>query len=250
MGDFALSLTNWTILVVGFIYIPDSDHLLHFRVTSLTALAYGRRVSSTFVIFCLRNFHLSLVMKILGRNTKSMKTKGFVILWCRIEPRYQEMKSGEISEASKDGVEVRVVAGEALGIKSPIYTRTPTMFLDFTLNPGAKIRQPIPESWNAFVYVLEGEGVFGNSRSSPVSPHHLLLLGPGDGLKAWNKSSKPLRFVLVGGEPLGEPVVQYGPFVMNNQEEIDQTIEDFENCTNGFEKARHWKSQSTIVYDY
>lgn len=160
------------------------------------------------------------------------------------------MKSREISEASKDGVEVRVIAGEALGIKSPIYTRTPTMFLDFTLEPGAKIRQPIPVSWNAFVYVLDGEGVFGNSRSSPVSPHHLLLLGSGDGVEAWNKSSKSLRFVLVGGEPLGEPVVQYGPFVMNKQEEIDQTIEDFENCTNGFEKARHWKSQSTIVYDY
>lgn len=167
-----------------------------------------------------------------------------------IEPRYQEMNSREIAEASKDGVEVRVIAGESLGIKSPIYTRTPTMFLDFTLKPGAKIRQPIPSSWNAFVYVLEGEGTFCNSRSSGVSAHHLLLLGSGDGLEAWNKSSKSLRFILVGGEPLGEPVVQYGPFVMNSQEQIDQTIEDFENCTNGFEKARHWKSESIIDFGY
>lgn len=160
------------------------------------------------------------------------------------------MNSREIAEASKDGVEVRVIAGESLGIKSPIYTRTPTMFLDFTLKPGAKIRQPIPSSWNAFVYVLEGEGTFCNSRSSGVSAHHLLLLGSGDGLEAWNKSSKSLRFILVGGEPLGEPVVQYGPFVMNSQEQIDQTIEDFENCTNGFEKARQWKSESIIDFGY
>lgn len=152
------------------------------------------------------------------------------------------MASKDIAEASEDGVKVRVIAGEALGIKSPVYTRTPTMYLDFTLKPGSHLEQSIPSSWNAFVYVLEGEGIFGNSRSVPATAHHLLLLGCGDGLEVWNKSSKALRFVLVGGEPLGEPVVQVGPFVMNSQEEIDQTIEDYENCINGFEKARDWRS--------
>ncbi|XP_027170773.1 pirin-like protein [Coffea eugenioides] len=167
-----------------------------------------------------------------------------------VEPRYQEMMSKDIAEAAKDGVKVRVIAGEAMGITSPVYTRTPTMFLDFTLKPGAHLQQPVPASWNAFVYVLDGEGTFSHSRSSPVTAHNLLLLGSGDGLEAWNKSSKPLRFVLVGGEPLGEPVVQFGPFVMNTQEEIDQTIEDFENCTNGFESARHWRSASIRGLDY
>ncbi|GFZ05014.1 RmlC-like cupins superfamily protein [Actinidia rufa] len=150
------------------------------------------------------------------------------------DPRYQEMASKDIPEAAKEGIKVKVIAGEALGAKSPIYTKTPTMYLDFTLKPGAHLEQPIPISWNAFVYVLEGKGIFGNSKSLPVTAHNLLLLGLGDGLEAWNKTSKPLRFVLVGGEPLGEPVAQFGPFVMNTQEEIDQTIEDYENCTNGF----------------
>ncbi|CAL5335593.1 unnamed protein product [Camellia sinensis] len=164
-----------------------------------------------------------------------------------IEPGYQEISSKDIPEATKDGVKVRVIAGESLGTKSPVYTRTPTMYLDFTLNPGCHLHQPIPISWNAFVYVLDGEGIFGNSKSSFVTPHHhLLLLGSGDGLEAWNKSSKPLRSVLVGGEPLGEPVVQFGPFVMNSQEEIDRTIEDYENYSNGFEKARHWRSEAMI----
>ncbi|GMY31089.1 pirin-like protein [Fagus crenata] len=167
-----------------------------------------------------------------------------------IEPRYQEMLSKDVAEAIKDGIKVRVIAGEALGTKSPIYTRTPTMYLDFTLKPGAHLQQPIPISWNAFVYVLEGEGIFGNTKSSPISAHHVLLLGTGDGLEVWNKYSKPLRFVLIGGEPLGEPVVQFGPFVMNTQEEIDQTIDDFENYVNGFEKARHWRSETGISLDY
>ncbi|KAH9804043.1 hypothetical protein KPL71_001987 [Citrus sinensis] len=167
-----------------------------------------------------------------------------------IEPRYQEVSSKDIAEAAKDGIKVRVIAGEALGIKSPIYTRTPTMYLDFTLKPGAHLRQPIPRSWNAFVYVLEGEGLFGTAKSSPVSAHHLLLLGSGDGLEAWNKFSKPLRFVLVGGEPIGEPVAQLGPFVMNTQEEIDQTIDDFENYVNGFEKAKHWRSEAALALGF
>ncbi|XP_050215889.1 pirin-like protein At1g50590 [Mercurialis annua] len=161
-----------------------------------------------------------------------------------IEPRYQEISSKDIAEASKQGVKVKIIAGEALGTKSPIYTRTPTMYLDFTLKPGARHQQPIPINWNAFVYVLEGEGVFGNAKSSAVSAHHLLLLGNGDGIEVWNKSSKSLRFILVGGEPIGEPLVQLGPFVMNSQQEIDQTVEDFENYVNGFEKARHWRSQA------
>jgi redox-sensitive bicupin YhaK (pirin superfamily) len=100
------------------------------------------------------------------------------------------------------------------------------------------------------VYILEGEGIFGNQKSHPTTSHHILLLGLGDGVEAWNKSSKVLRFILVGGEPLGEPIVQFGPFVMNTQQEIDQTIDDFENYTNGFEKARHWKSQSAIGLEF
>lgn len=163
------------------------------------------------------------------------------------------MLSKDIVEVVEDGIKVRVIAGEALGKKSPIQTRTPTMYLDFYLKPGAHLQQHIPKYWNAFVYVLEGEGVFGNLKSHPANSHHILLLGTsGDGLEAWNNSnSELLRFVLVGAEPLGEPVVQFGPFVMNTQEEIDQTIDDFDNFANGFEKARHWRAdESAISLDF
>ncbi|KAI4344993.1 hypothetical protein L6164_012163 [Bauhinia variegata] len=157
-----------------------------------------------------------------------------------IEPRYQELPSDNIPTGEQDGVEVRVIAGESMGLHSPVYTRTPTMFLDFTLKPGAVSHQNIPESWNAFAYVIEGEGVFGSTSSSP---YHVLVLGPGDGLSVRNRSSKLLRFLLIAGQPLNEPVAQYGPFVMNTQAEIEKTIEDYHYCRNGFEMAKYWRSQ-------
>ncbi|GAA0173205.1 transcription cofactor [Lithospermum erythrorhizon] len=70
--------------------------------------------------------------------------------------------------AEKDGVEVRVIAGEAMGVRSPVYTRTPTMFIDFTLQPNTQYHQTILESWNAFVDIIEGEGYFGIPNREPL----------------------------------------------------------------------------------
>ncbi|KAL5708100.1 hypothetical protein ACHQM5_018932 [Ranunculus cassubicifolius] len=159
-----------------------------------------------------------------------------------VDPKYQDLKNKDIGEAEHNGVKVRVIAGESMGVKSDIFTRTPTMYLDFTLQPGSHFQQPIPQTWNAFIYVLDGEGVFGDSKPKAASDHTLLLLGPGESVEAWNKSSGLLRFLIIGGEPLNEPVARYGPFVMNTQQEINQAIHDYSNCTNGFEKARNWTS--------
>lgn len=162
-----------------------------------------------------------------------------------IEPRYQELQSKDISRAEKDGVEVRIIAGEAFGVRSPVYTRTPTMYMDFTMQPGSQLHQPIPEGWNAFVYIIEGEGVFGSEKAAPASAHHCLVLGAsGDGLSVWNKSGAPLRFALAAGQPLKEPVVQQGPFVMNTRAEIQQAMEDYYYGKNGFEKASQWSSST------
>ncbi|XP_023540122.1 pirin-like protein [Cucurbita pepo subsp. pepo] len=160
-----------------------------------------------------------------------------------MEPKYQEILSEDIPRAENDGVEVNVIAGESMGVHSPIYTQTPTMYLDFTLKPKAQVHQSIPDTWTSFVYIIDGEGVFGSLNSSRVAAHHVLVLGPGDGLSVWNKSSNPLRFILVAGKPLNEPIVQHGPFVMNSQSEIDQAIEDYHYAKNGFEMAKHWRSQ-------
>ncbi|GJN22681.1 hypothetical protein PR202_gb10273 [Eleusine coracana subsp. coracana] len=161
-----------------------------------------------------------------------------------IEPQYQELQSKDISRAEKDGVEVKIIAGEAFGVRSPVFTRTPTMYMDFTMRPGSQLHQPVPEGWNAFVYIIDGEGVFGREKAPPVSAHHCVVLGPGDGLSVWNKSNAPLRFALIGGQPLNEPVVQHGPFVMNTRAEIQQAMEDYYYGRNGFEKAGQWSSSA------
>ncbi|XP_048572872.1 pirin-like protein isoform X1 [Triticum urartu] len=94
-----------------------------------------------------------------------------------IEPRYQELESKDISQVEKDGVAVRIIAGEAFGVRSPVYTQTPTMYMDFTMQPGSQLHQPIPEGWNAFVYIIEGEGVFGKEGAASGSAHNCLMLG-------------------------------------------------------------------------
>ncbi|XP_044793120.1 pirin isoform X2 [Bubalus bubalis] len=146
-----------------------------------------------------------------------------------VKPRYQELKSDEIPKPSQDGVTVAVISGEALGIKSKIYTYTPTLYLDFKLDQGAKHVQSLPKG--------------PDDAQQKIEPHHTAVLGEGDSVHMENKDPERSHFVLIAGEPLKEPVVQHGPFVMNTDEEISQAILDFRNAKNGFERAKTWKSK-------
>ena len=117
------------------------------------------------------------------------------------------------------------------------------------MKPGAVLHQPVPKGWNVFVYVLEGEAIFGNLASSTIGAHHTIQLGSGNGLSISNMSNIPCRFLLIGGHPLNEPVVQYGPFVMNNKQEIIQAIEDYQHSKNGFKRAVGWSSDLVGISD-
>ncbi|XP_051528855.1 pirin [Myxocyprinus asiaticus] len=161
-----------------------------------------------------------------------------------VEPQYQELKSKEIPKPSKDGVTVIVISGEALGVKSKIYTRTPTMYLDFKLKKGAKHVQPVPKGWTAFIYTIVGSLCTGpDDDPRTIEPHHTVVFEDGECIRVENKTVEESHFVLIAGEPIKEPVVQYGPFVMNTQEEINQAIGDYRSATNGFERAKVWKSK-------
>ncbi|XP_078513830.1 pirin isoform X1 [Lissotriton helveticus] len=161
-----------------------------------------------------------------------------------IPPEYQELKSADIPKPSKNGVTVAVISGEALGVKSKVYTRTPTLYLDFKLDQGAKHVQPVTKGWTAFIYTLAGKVHVGpDGAQTVVDPHHTAVLDDGESVSFENKDPEKCHFVLIAGEPIGEPVVQHGPFVMNTQEEIRQTIADFQNGTNGFERAKAWRSK-------
>ncbi|XP_010884781.4 pirin isoform X1 [Esox lucius] len=161
-----------------------------------------------------------------------------------VEPQYQELKSGQIPKPSKEGVTIGVISGQALEVQSQIFTRTPTMFLDFKLDGGAKHVQPIPSGWTTFIYTLAGSVHFGpDEEQQEVMPHHTVVFGDGDGVKVENKTLDIAHFVLIAGQPINEPVVQQGPFVMNTQEEINQAIRDYRKETNGFERAKGWRSK-------
>jgi redox-sensitive bicupin YhaK (pirin superfamily) len=145
-------------------------------------------------------------------------------------PRYQEIPAARIPEAtSEDGaVTVRVLAGEALGKRAVIDTRTPITYLDVRLRPGAVFTQPLDMKRRAFAYVVEGSGAFGDGRT-PAGPHQLALFrDDGDAVRIEATGGEPLRVLLIAGEPLDEPVARAGPFVMNSRAEVVQAFEDYQ----------------------
>lgn len=145
-----------------------------------------------------------------------------------MKPRYQELPSKKIPTAQNDGVQVKVIAGESMGEKAIIETRTPIMYLHFTLQPNAQVVQTIPQNYNAFAYVINGKGLFGDKQISAHKEQIVLFEQDGNEIiiKASNDISS-LDVLLIAGVPLGEPVARYGPFVMNTEDEIKQAILDY-----------------------
>jgi len=148
-----------------------------------------------------------------------------------IRPHYQEIPAAKIPTAtSADGkVSVRVIAGEAMGVKAVINTRTPIIYLHWTVKPGGRIVQPVPAEYSAFAYVFSGEGLIGRDEKAAVEHQMVIFVGDGDAVSiaAPSTSSAPLEVLLIGGVPLREPVARYGPFVMNTKEEIIRAFEDY-----------------------
>lgn len=148
-----------------------------------------------------------------------------------MRPRYQEVPASGIPHATThDGLaDVRVIAGEALGVRAVIDTRTPIVYQDWNLRPGAVVDQPLAEDNHAFVYVFEGRVDVG-THGRPVRDGELGLLGPGDIVRLALPSnwSDGARLLLLAGRPLREPVARYGPFVMNTPAEIQQALLDYQ----------------------
>ena len=149
-----------------------------------------------------------------------------------IKPRYQEISSSQIPKAtSADGlVEVSVIAGEAMDRTAVIETRTPITYLHYRIKPGGAAIQKVPGNYNGFVYVVEGEGLFGAERERGTDGQMVLFAQDGDAVRIENAPDAPgiLELLLIGGVPLNEPVARYGPFVMNTEREIRQAIEDYQ----------------------
>jgi redox-sensitive bicupin YhaK (pirin superfamily) len=148
-----------------------------------------------------------------------------------MKPRYQEVPNAQIPKAtSADGlVTVSVIAGEALDRKAVIETRTPIIYLHYRIEAGGVVVQPVPSAYNAFAYIVEGEGLFGAERERAVDGQMVLFARDGEEVIIENPvdAKTTLEVLLIAGAPLNEPVARYGPFVMNTEEEIRQAFEDY-----------------------
>ena len=150
-------------------------------------------------------------------------------------PRYQEIPAAKIPVATTSDalVSVRVIAGESLGVSAVIETRTPIVYLHFSVKPGGRIVQPLESNFNSFAYVVSGEGCFGDDEEKATRGQMVMFERDGDQVTIANKGDGTLEVLLIAGVPLNEPVARYGPFVMNSREEIYQAVEDYRNGVMG-----------------
>ena len=139
----------------------------------------------------------------------------------RMKPRYQELKSASIPTAETAGAKVKVIAGEALGVKAAIDTRTPIFYLHWSLAPGARIVQKAAAGYNTFAWIVSGDAN-GASAGHMIAFHN-------DGDEVELTSEQGAEVLLIGGIPLNEPVARYGPFVMNTEEQLIEAFRDYQS---------------------
>ena len=148
-----------------------------------------------------------------------------------MKPRYQDVPSESIPVVSSpDGlVRVKVIAGEALGARAVIDTRTPITYLHFTIAPGGAVSQPIPDLFHVFAYVVTGHVTVGRDGRAIGEGNMAIFVPDGESVRLSVPADAPgpCQVLLIGGEPLQEPIARYGPFVMNTRAEIIQAVEDF-----------------------
>jgi len=149
-------------------------------------------------------------------------------------PRYQDIRAGQVAllSSADGGALLRVIAGELAGHSGPGITHTPITLVHATVAPGAQVRLPWRRDFNALAYVLAGSGTAG-PQQRPVRMGQLVVFGPGDAI-TFAASQRPdgpgqnFDVLLLGGQPIREPIAAYGPFVMNTRDELIQAFEDYQ----------------------
>lgn len=181
-----------------------------------------------------------------------------------VDPRYRDLRATEIpvAEVDQGRVVIKVISGQSHGVDSVRdLAYTPLWFLDITIKPGGRVKQVLPVGWNAFAYTLEGTTHFKsdtvssdndnnnenekNKTTSVKQFHNVVFQQSGDHIEAYvpDNAEESSRFILVAGQPLDQPVVQYGPFVCTSKDEVYKAMEDFQGAKNGFERSFGWQSE-------
>ncbi|TID31281.1 hypothetical protein CANINC_000122 [Pichia inconspicua] len=165
------------------------------------------------------------------------------------KPRYRDLRAEEIPIAKpNDKVQVKVISGTSYGVESlKELAYTPMNYYWFTVLPGGEFEQPVDPSFNCFLYVLNGSLILEtkSSKGTEVKEHHTAFFERnGDTIKGKvPETGSRTDFVVIAGQALDQPIVQYGPFVETSKEEIYKAFNDYQSASNGFERARGWSSE-------
>ncbi|MFN2519664.1 MAG: pirin family protein [Candidatus Limnocylindria bacterium] len=161
-------------------------------------------------------------------------------------PRYQDIDASSLVllRSADGGALIRLIAGTLAGHAGPGVTHTPITYAHVTLLPGAHVEAPWSPDFNALVYALAGSGTVGDERI-PLQSGQLAVFGAGDTVRVdagprQDGRTPSFDVLMLGGRPIGEPVVQYGPFVMNTREEIAQAVADYQSGRMGSIPATHF----------
>ncbi|WP_411142994.1 pirin family protein [Streptomyces sp. x-80] len=167
-------------------------------------------------------------------------------------PRYQDIRSGSVQllTSPDGGALLRVIAGGLDGHEGPGITYTPITMVHATIAPGAEVTLPWREDFNGLAYVLAGRGSVGADRR-PIQLGQTAVFGAGSSLtvradEKQDSHTPDLEVVLLGGQPIREPMAHYGPFVMNTRVELQQAFDDFQKGRLGTIPAVHGMSEGGL----
>jgi redox-sensitive bicupin YhaK (pirin superfamily) len=147
-----------------------------------------------------------------------------------MDPRYRDVQANTIPEVTIDQeIKIKIISGEINGTIGPVQDIViDPEYLDITMPPNTLFERDFKRGYKVFAYVIDGDGYFEQNNRKLIGQQNLVLFG--DGEKIYIKAANnELRFLLISGKPIGEPVAWYGPIVMNTQEELDLAFKEYHN---------------------
>ena len=149
-----------------------------------------------------------------------------------MDPRYRDITKDQIPEVVLNNkVKVKIICGEVNGVKGPVQDIiTDPEYLDVSIEPNSEFKHSIVNSHNVFAYIIEGEGIFDPINDEIVGTEHLIIFRGGDEVLIRTKD-KSVRFLLISGKPIREPVAWRGPIVMNTEEELRIAFNEYNKGT-------------------
>ncbi len=217
--------------------IETITYMLHGNVEHGDSLGNGGVIESGDVQWMTAGS--GIVHQEMPKKSKKSLLWGFQ-LWANLpashkmmNPRYRDIKMDEIPEISvnDDTVKIKIISGEVNGVKGPVQDIiTEPEYLDVTINPQSEFSHPVKRGHNVFAYIIEGKGFFDQDRDKSAGVENLVIFKDGDEVNISTEDEK-VRFLLISGKPIGEPVAWRGPIVMNTEEELRIAFEEYQNST-------------------